>query len=72
MKRIYGDRAGWARIAEIAEHGFIVAQVETRRFRGIASLDTMARVHEPLSKPVAGQVTVIAVDGFRWLRLSST
>lgn len=68
MPRKYGNRAGWQRIAESA---FLVARVETAAFRGIVSLYTMLRVREPLYKPVCGELTLIADDGFRWLQLYS-
>jgi hypothetical protein len=68
MKRKYGDRAGWARIAERA---FTVAQIDLPAFSGVAALYTMLRVREPLYKPVAGELTLIADDGFRWLQLYS-
>jgi predicted RNA-binding protein associated with RNAse of E/G family len=64
----YGNRDGWARIAE---HTFTVARVTTPAFRGIVSLYTMLRVREPLYKLVCGERTLIAADGFRWLQLYS-
>lgn len=68
MKRKYGDRAGWARILA---HTFTVARVEQPAFCGIVTLYSIQRVREPLFKPVAGQLTRIADDGFRWLQLYS-
>lgn len=68
MPRKYGDRAGWARIAE---HTFTLARVETADFRGVAALYTMLRVREPLYKPVCGVSNLIVADGFRWLQLYS-
>lgn len=68
MKRKYGDRADWARILE---HTFTVARVDLPAFRGVVTLYTMARVREPLYKPVAGDLTLIADAGFRWLQLYS-
>jgi predicted RNA-binding protein associated with RNAse of E/G family len=68
MPRKYGDRAGWARILAST---FTVARVETPAFHGVASLYTMLRVRERLYKPVCGELTLIADDGFRWLQLYS-
>ncbi len=68
MKRKYGDRADWARILE---HTFTVAQVDLPAFRGVVALYTMGRVREPLFKPVAGDLTLIADAGFRWLQFYS-
>lgn len=68
MKRKYGDRASWARILR---HTFTVARVELPAFCGIVTLYSIKRVREPLFKPVAGQLTRIADDGFRWLQLYS-
>jgi len=45
--------------------------VETPAFRGVVSLYTMLRVRERLYKPVRGELTLIAADGFRWLQLYS-
>ncbi len=69
MKRKYGDRADWARIAASA---FTVARVELPAFVGIVSLYTMLRVREPLYKLVCGERTLLADDGFRWLQLYSS
>lgn len=68
MHRKYGNRDGWARIAE---HTFTVARVLTPAFRGVVALYTMQGVREPLYKPVCGEQTLIAADGFRWLQLYS-
>lgn len=68
MLRKYGDRAGWARIAASV---YTVARVDLPAFSGVASLYTMLRVRERLYKPVAGEMTLIADDGFRWLQLYS-
>ena len=68
MKRKYGDRPGWERIAE---RMFTVARVEQPAFSGVVALYTMLRVREPLYKPVAGELTLIADDGFCWLQLYS-
>lgn len=68
MPRKYGDRAGWARIAE---HTFTLARVETADFRGVAALYSMVRTREPLYKPICGVPTLIVADGFRWLQLYS-
>ena len=69
MKRKYGDRADWARIAASA---FTVARVDLPAFSGVVSLYTMLRVHEPLYKPVCGERTLLADNGFRWLQLYSS
>lgn len=68
MKRKYGDRPGWERITE---HLFTVARVEQPAFSGVVTLYTMLRVRERLYKPVAGELTLIADERFRWLQLYS-
>lgn len=68
MKRKYGDWLGWERILA---HTFTVARVERPAFCGVVTLYTMLDVREPLYKPVAGELTLIADVGFRWLQLYS-
>lgn len=68
MKRKYGDRPGWARVLA---HTFTVARVERPAFAGVVTLYTMLEVRAPLYKPVAGELTLIADVGFRWLQLYS-
>ncbi len=68
MKRKYGDRPGWERITE---RMFTVARVERPTFSGIVALYSMLHVRERLYKPVAGELTLIADDGFCWLQLYS-
>ena len=68
MKRKYGDRADWARTLE---HTFTVARVDLPAYHGVVTLFSMERVREPLYKPVAGDLTLIADEGFRWLQFSS-
>ena len=68
MKRKYGDRSDWARILA---HTFTVARVDQPAFSGVVTLYTMLRVREPLYKPVAGELTLIADADFRWLQLYS-
>lgn len=68
MHRKYSNRDGWARIAE---YTFTVARVATPAFHGIVALYTMRSVREPLYKPVCGEQTLIAANGFRWLQLYS-
>ncbi|HEX8729388.1 MAG TPA: DUF402 domain-containing protein [Ktedonobacterales bacterium] len=68
MKRKYGDRADWARVLE---HTFTVARVDLPTYQGVVTLYSMGRVREPLFKPVAGDLTLIADEGFRWLQFYS-
>lgn len=68
MKRKYGDRPGWERIEQRL---FTVARVHQPAFSGVVSLYTMLHVRKPLYKPVAGELTLLADDGFRWLQLYS-
>lgn len=68
MKRKYDGRPGWERITE---RMFTVARVERPTFSGVVTLYTMLHVRERLYKPVAGERTLIADDGFCWLQLYS-
>ncbi|HZC07308.1 MAG TPA: DUF402 domain-containing protein [Ktedonobacterales bacterium] len=68
MKRTYGNRPGWSRILK---HTFTVARVGLPAFNGFVTLYTMIDVREPLYKPVAGDLTLIADTGFHWLQLYS-
>jgi predicted RNA-binding protein associated with RNAse of E/G family len=68
MKRKYGDRADWARILE---HTFTVAQVDLPAYHGVVTLYSIGRVREPLYKTVAGDLTLIADEDFRWLQFYS-